>query len=462
MLFEIKQRIQQGKKILLLLLIIGVLIPYKINAQQTDKLAFSLKEAQDYAVKHNYDVRNSQLGIDAAKKKLKEITASGLPQINGSIDYQNMLKIPTMLIPNIFDQKFDEYIPVQFGRPHNANMSITATQLVFSGSYFVGLQTSKIYLLLSKQILQQAQVNVKEIVTNTFYTILVAEESKKILDSSLRNLEKTHYEITEMHKEGFVEETDVDQIQITVIKLKTSINSIVKNTEVLYKLLKFQMGIELEKDIILIEKLEGILNRVNIDLLIGSEFDLNNNVNYQLLTTQEKLSAMSLRNEKIKFFPTISAFASHSQNAIRGEFDFFKSSFNRKKDFYPSTIVGINIQIPIFSSGSRIFKIQQAKIALEQVKNTRLKASQGLLLEYSTAKTQLRSSYEEYLNEKETMLLAKKVYDSTTEKYREGISSSMDLTQAHNQYLTAQSNYIRAMSGLLTAKNGLDKVLNNY
>ncbi len=218
------------------------------------------------------------------------------------------------------------------------------------------------------------------------------------------------------------------------------------------------MGIDLDQEIILTENLDDILKKVDVPLLIEREFALNNNVEFQLLQLQETLSELSLKNEWSKFLPTIAAFGSYQYNAQRGRFNLFDEG----KDWFKTTVIGIRMDIPIFNSGAKYFKVQQSRIELKQAQNIKRKAEQGLLLIFSKAKTDLKSAYENYQNIKDNLQLSKEVFDITLEKYREGISSNLDLIQIHNQYLSSQSEYFKVMSDLLNAKNTLDRLLDNY
>lgn len=434
------------------------IFPYLIHAQGNNVREFSLQSAQKYAVESSYDTQRSQLDILSAQKKMKETLLTGFPQLYSSVDYMNNLELATVLIPNFFEGKFDEKIPVQFGTQHNAGVNFVLNQLLFNGSYIVGLKTAKIFRQMADRSHERTQLDILETVTNTYYLILVTEESEKILSSNLQNLEKTQYEIRERYKEGFVAETDADLIQIAVTKLKNGLQAIVRQKEIAYKLLKFQMGLELDEQIVLTDQLEDILQRIDISETGRAEFNLEKNIDYRLLETQEKLSEMALKNEKAKYFPTVSAFYSFQWNAFRDNFNFF----NFNESWFRTQVLGINISMPIFTSGVQKAKVAQASIALEQAKNAKIQASQGLVVEAASARSALDTAYENYLNTKENMELSKKVYDATLFKYNEGVASSLDLTQAHDQYLAAQSDFIQAMSGLLTAKNKLDRLNSNY
>ncbi|MGD9346015.1 MAG: TolC family protein [Candidatus Aminicenantes bacterium] len=453
---KIKRMILAGTGILLICT--NAFLPPRIHAQKPEIQSFSLRDAQEFAALHSYDSLKSLLDVEAAKKKLKETLADGLPQISSSLGYQNNLELPTVLIPDFIGGDPEKRIAVQFGTQHNANFSISVDQKIFDVSYFVGLNTSKIYRQLAEQGLERTQLDVKETVTNTYFLILVSKETERIIRANIKNLEKTLYEISESYKEGFVEETDVDVIQISVTALKNSLQNVQKQTDVAFKLLKFQMGLDLYKNIEVTENLEEILRQIDIQEAVSSEFELSQNIDYKLLNTQEKLAEMAHKNAKAKFWPTISAFYTYQQAAQRNSFDFL----NFNKDWFRSQIFGVNVYIPIFKSGGERARVAQAAIALEQARTARIQASQGILLEDAEARNALSAAHENYLNVKDNMELSEKVYNATLIKYREGIASSTDLTQANDRYLLSQSNYIQAISTLLNAKNKLDRIRNTY
>jgi len=437
------------------MMLMVLMIPYTSAAEEP--MSFSLHEAQKYAIANNYETLKSQMEVAVTEKRVRETVSAGLPQISTSLGYTNNIELVTMLIPDFFGDPNDK-IEIQFGTQHNATLNLQLQQLVFNGSYFVGLATSQIFKRLATGGLEQTKLDVMETVSQTYYLILVSQESERIIQGNLQNLEKTLYEVRELYKEGFVEETDADVIQISVTALKNSLQSLRKQTETAYQLLKFQMGIDLSEEIILTDSLEDIITDQDINKALAGSFDPEDNVGYRLIQTQEKLAEMNLRNEKAQYWPTVSAYYSLSYMAQRNEFSFL--NFDEK--WYRSQVVGVNVNIPVFKSGAQKARVQQASIALDQARQTTLQVSQGLLLEEAQAKNALSSAYENYINVKDNMELSKKVYDKTLIKYQEGLASSTDLTQANDRHLAAQASYIQALAALLNAKNTLDKLRNDY
>lgn len=444
---------------------------------QKESKAFSVKEAQDYAVKNSYQVKMSAMDVDIARKKIWETTAIGLPQVKGSASYNDMLDIPTTLLPDFIspavygvllkehlispsqmpDPSQMQYFPAKFGTQHNMSLDLTASLLLFNGAYIVGLQASRIYLDLSKQSLEKSEKEIKLNVTKSYYLVLVAKENKTILDSSYAVIQRTLSEIEAMNKQGFVEETDVDQMRITASNLQSTLNMLTRQIEIAERLLKFQMGIELDQPITLTDNLETILAQTNLSALGETPVDIKSQPDYKLALTQEKLSYLNLKREQTTLLPTLTTFFTRQEKAMRNEFDIFKSG----KDWYPTTIFGVGLDVPIFSSGSRISKIQQAKLAYHKSQVLRTQIEEGLKLDVLQSKNEYSVAFEKYLNMRQSYELAKKIYNRTLIKYKAGVAGSFELTQANSQYLTTQSNYYNALLELLNAKVKLDKVLNN-
>ncbi len=427
-------------------------------AQEKPVLELSLQAAREYALEHSFETRIAGYDVEAARQKVRETVATGFPQIASTISYNNNLILATSLIPNFFDGKPEEKIPVQFGTQHNASANIQLQQLVFNGSYLVGLQTSKIFTGLAERGLERSELAVQEGVTSTYFTILVAGESERILVANLENIEKTQTEIRELLREGFVAETDADLIQITVNQLRNALQAVERQKEVAFKLLKFQLGLELDEEIALTDTLEKILAQVDIDEVLEVQFDLAASVDFRLAETQERLAEKALKNEKSRYWPTVTAFFTYQQNAFRDAFNFFSTG----QKWFPLSVLGFSVNLPVFKSGLQRARVHQAEAALAQAKNATVQAARALELEAERARIRLLSARENYETMQANMELAEKVYGVTLEKYREGIASSLELTQASDKALLAQSSYILALSELLGAKNSLDRINNNY
>ncbi|MBL7905490.1 MAG: TolC family protein [Bacteroidales bacterium] len=434
--------------------------------------SLSLKQAVEYAVQNSVSTRNATIDLELAKKKIWETTAIGLPQLSAQANYQHLFTVPELSLGGItfLDTElpdgtpitagdisngnvflgFEPSAPIQLGVKDNTTLDLTLTQLVFSGEYLVGLQASRVYYQMADQSQQKAVVEIKELVANTYSMVLMLQQTHDKLKMSLTNVNLTLGEMREMLNQGLIENTDVDQLELTSLNITSTVNAIERQVTSATNLLKFQMGMPLETQILLTDDIEILASASNLESISGARFDLNRNIDLQILTTQEKLGELNLKREKSTYLPNLAAVYRHSEKVNQPAFD-----------FTPKDVFQLSLNIPVFSSGQRMVKVQQRKMELDKVTNLRANVSQGLILEFETSKNNLQTAYEDYLNNKRNIELTNRIYEKTLIKYKEGLSSSMDLTNAQNQYLTAQTNYYKAVYALIQAKNKLDKLNNN-
>ncbi len=466
-------------KIFKIIILIALLFLFSIRvySQVTvsdSSLSFTLEELKEYAVKNSYDIKNADLEIKKAKAKKWETTAIGLPQISGSANYQNFTDIPTQLMPNfiapaVFDVNTNAFgltplvpyqpggkIPVQFGSKHNIDWNISANQLVFSGEYIVGLRASKIYLSLSEQLKENNISQVKQNVEKTWYLILITEESINVLDSIYKNVKKLYEETEAYYKMGFAEETDTEQLKLNMQKTENSLISFKKQKELLYKLLKFQAGIDYDKDISISGSLSDAVSEIEESNILTEEFNVNQNLDYKLVRIQENLSDLSLQREKTKYLPSIAAFYSYSKKALTDSFDLITESEN----WYPTSLWGVQINIPIFSSGQRYAKVKQAQFELEKTRNLRKKTEQAILLDNAQTRADYQIALNTVKNKSENRYLAEKIYKNTLIKYKAGTVSSLTFTQTQTQYFEALTEYYQSLNDLIEKHIKLKKIMN--
>jgi outer membrane protein len=451
-------------KITIILLCISLLpLSWQVQAQINEgpisegPRAFSLSEAQAYAVQNNLNVQNARLDVDASRKLIWENTAMGLPQISASAGYNNNLKLATTLLPaEIFDPTAEPgtFLPVQFGTQHNATANVVANQLLFSGPYIVGLQAASKYKELSERSLIKSEADIKEAVAQSYYSILLAEAGKEAYEKNLESMKQRLVETKALYQTGFVEETDVDQISITVSRLENEYESSKKLADLSYRLLVYQMGYDLDADITISQTLEEIIEGLSIEIL-QSAFQVEDHIDFKIMNSQEQLAYLQVKRVQFEYLPTISANLNHMQMAMRQEFSFFDFD----ESWYPSTMLGFNLSVPVFSSGGRRAKIGQTKVELEKAKNLKASIASGLELGVTQAKINFSSAYEKYLNEQSNIELAQKVFDRTSVKFQSGMVSSLELTMASDQLTGIQTGYIAAMVEMLTAKLNLEKAL---
>ncbi len=435
-----------GKKTVFLILSMIISLPLYSQEEENVSLELSLQEAVEYALENNYDVRNAKLDIEAAKKEVWKTTAMGLPQANATLDYQHIPgTVPTIEFPSP-DGSSQE---ISLATKNSANYNVRLSQMVFRGEYFVGLQAAKTYLQLSKNSEDKTEIDTRATVSNSYYTILVLEKNRDILDSSLENINKTLKEIEAMVEQGLMDDLDYDQLKITQNTILNSINSMDRQIEVSYFLMKINLGLAEEDEISLTEPIDNILLDVQQDALLNQEFRLEENIEYRILDTQEEIQELTVKREKSQFLPSLSAFYLYQDRTNKPDFDM---TINH--------IIGLNVSLPIFSSGQRLATVQQAKINLEKSKLQKERASENIILAVEQARYNFKSAYESYLTQLENLDLSMKVYDQTVIKFRNGVASSLDVTQANDQYLNTWSTYSQTVLEMLTARTSLEKALN--
>jgi outer membrane protein len=423
-----------------------------------DVMRFSLVQAQAFAQENNYDLKNSATDVQIAGKKVRENTAIGLPQINGSIDYMDYIQQPTTLIPGEFFGKPGTYQSVSFGTTYNTTLKGSLTQLVYSGQYLVGLQTAKAFQEVSKQRNVKDKVDVRDQVADSYIRLLVVDEGIKILDSTYVVVSRLVEEARKSYEAGLIEDIEVDQADLNRSNLEATITNTKNMRAIAYAQLKFIMGVKDNQEITLTDNLEFFLAQVNRDVLINQPFDYNANIDYVLLKKADYLVLMQYKLSKTAYQPTLAGYLNASTNAQRNNWDFFETS----KTWYPTVSFGFSLSIPIWSSGSRRYAVNQARLNVAKTKVTDEKLRVGLELQVATAKSDFSNAYEIYRNKEKGFETAQKIYVKTMQKYKIGVAGSTDLNQRYNQFLAANSDYMQSIYTLLSQKIKLSKLLERF
>jgi outer membrane protein len=430
------------KQLLLVLLIFPVGI-FNLSAQEPIKL--SKEEAVKMALDKNTSIMNSELDLEIAQKKIKETIAMGLPHVDLKSAYSFLPKVPSIVFGDNPNAE-----PIQLGVKNNVTTDITASQLIFSGAYIVGLQATKVYYNLSVQNDEKTRLDVNESVINTYQMIQLSEESLNILKQNLDNVLKTQYEISEMYKQGFMEKTDVDQLEVTANILRNSINQVKSNLDMAYRLLKIQLGIDETTPVVLADSTQTYESlMLATDKLINEEFMLEKNVDYKLVQTSKQLAELNVKVEKSNYLPVISGFYNRTQKLNSPAFD-----------FTPKDMFGVNLNLPIFASGERKALVDQRKLEVEKRENTRLFVSSSLIMQANQLKSDVEIKAEKYKNQKMSKELTDEIYQRTLEKYKQGLVTSLDLANTQNQYLNNLTNYYQFMFDLQGAMTKLEKLFN--
>jgi outer membrane protein TolC len=433
------------------------LLPYITYAQENSTISLSVDQAMEHALQHNSNIKNARADVSIAENKSWEYTTTGLPQVFASGSYNNNISLATQLIPaEFFGGEPGEFSEVQFGTKHNFYGSISVSQLIFSGSYIVGVQAAKVYTQLSKRTLEKTETETKGNVALTYYSILLAEENVRILTDNQEYMNDLLKQTTAYYENGLLEETEVDKLNITVISLENSIKSLKRQTEYLYLLLKVQIGSERDQEITLIDNLNNILLDIQFEDLLNKQFILDEHVDYQLVQTQENLRSLDLKRYKSEYLPTLSAFYDFQESAMRNEFSLFDGS----EKWFESSVLGFELDIPIFNSGLKRSKVNQARYELEKVTNSKKVLESNLYSLLVQRRNEFITGQENLENSVKNMELSKKVLDNISIKHKNGVASSLELTQTNTDYLTTVSQYTQSVVDLLNAKIELEKILN--
>jgi len=407
---------------------------------EKETLILNLSAAKDYALKYNRDVQNAGLAIDEANSQVWETLASGLPQVSANVDYTDYLG-HEFFFPGSTE-----------GVPNNPTsfLNVNVSQLLFSGSYIVGLQSAKLYKAMIEKNAEKSELDVKEQVSTAYFNILLAERSKEILTRNLENVRDLYRNTEAMYKVGVSELTDVDQLSIQVTMLENSLRRTDRQVDMAYDLLRLQLGVDPEQSIELTQSLDDFLEMFDFYNALAQPFDLNTNVDYQLMQSQEEITSKQVSLQKMEYLPTLSA------NYVRTE-KIKAANF----DMQPNNILQLNLNIPIFSSGIRKSKVNQAKIQLETLRNNKAQLENALLIQERQARLNLNTALEQYQSQKQNVDVAYRVFENINRKFQHGLVSSLDLTTANNNYLSAESEYIQSMLQVLDTHTTLEKLFNN-
>jgi outer membrane protein TolC len=441
-----------------------------IRAQEKqDTLRLSVLDAQNYALVYNRSVQASKIDIEIAKKVVMETTSIGLPQFAVTANYQHIFKVPELSFPvsGFTQEKLESSLPglqqfdvagmnqylyvgpgIPLGTKDNTTFNFTLSQLIFSGEYIVGLQAARIFKEVSEKAYIKSELTTKESVASSYYLVLVAKENLRVLKQSIELMDKTYSEIEQMNIQGFVENTDVDQLKINKSNLQNLIQSLQGQYDVAQKLLKFQLGLDFSLPLELTENIDGIVNQSNLQYLFPGEFAVDNSIDYKIMENQVELQSANLRRAQSAYLPSVAGFYQHQEMTNTPAFN-----------FQPKDVVGVTIKLPILTSGQRMSKVSQGKLNLAKADLNKDMVAQSLIMEYETARNAYQTAYLNYTNNKESLALSEKIYNKNVIKFKEGVASSLELTQSQSQYLTSESNFYNSIISLLQAKAKMDRIL---
>ncbi|MGY5848277.1 TolC family protein [Salegentibacter sp. HM20] len=437
-------------------LLIIMIFPAFLFSQEPQPRSFSLQEALEFGIQNNFNSQIAEKDIDKAIKQKWEIIAQGLPQLSATGDYQRYIKQPVTLIPGeIAGGEPGTFVPVVFGTKQNLNATATWNQLIFDGSYIVGVQSAQTLLQISKNAKTKTAQEVKKAIINAYGNVLLAEESVEILTKNRDNLQKTFDETQKIFENGLTEEEDVEQLEITLIGLENNLNRSSRMRDIAYEILNLSLGLPVETPLILTDELETITMRYFDLSLLEKDINVEENIDYRIAKNSAESAEIQVKLEKSKALPSLSGYLNYGVQGFSNSFTFFNSD----QDYFGQSVLGISLNIPIFSSGMRSARTQQKEIEYDQAMLELEQTRNDVIRQINSARTDYEYNLENYQNLQKNLQLAERIERKNQVKFFEGIASSFELSEAQRQLYSAQQDLLQAMLDVITSKAELENLL---
>lgn len=450
----------------LLLLILG------FTRAQTGPLSFSLQEAQEFALVHNKNLQNAKNDVRLAELQIKESFSAGYPQLSAGMDYMTnfnyevefnfggttseppvidytKLDAGDVEVLGVIDQMFGSSEPATITMGDQLGAKFQVSQLLFSGQFWVGLELAKIGRQLAAKSIELNENDLKEQVVNTYNMVLVSEKLLDIMEKNEQKLMEIQEHTQNLFNVGMAEQTDVDQLTINLSQIRNGIRAMKRNIEISYNMFRFVLGMEGNEPVELTTTLDQRMDELMIDKLLSMEFDVKANPTYQLMKDQEGLTEKMVTLQKWAYAPTLLGFYSYTQKLVTSGFD-----------LSPNHAAGISLSVPIWDGGATKVQVSKSKIELDKARNSAELVKDQLSLQHAQVTYDIESAFEDYTIQKENVEVARRVLGSYENKYKQGVISSLELTQANVNYLQAENNYISSIMSLLQAKLAMDKLYN--
>ncbi len=419
----------------------------------------SLADCINYAYVHQDSVKNAILDVKSAEYKVKETIGTGLPQVNGTAAFQYYFTPPPSVGPNFAaltsGKPFDPNQPLvkyPFGATnYSNNYTLQATQLLFSGTYIVGLQAVKTFKELSQRSLTRTKIQTSVAIQKAYYAVLVSYEQTKLQDANLAQLKEQLSQTVQQNKQGFVEKIDVDRLQVQYDNLVTTRENTVRSTEMYMQMLKFQMGMPIYQNIVLTDKLENVDFTNNLAEYATDTTFYRTRIEYNLAETNLRLNELNAKSKRAEYLPSLTA------NGGYGEV-FEENHFRYLYDHaYNQSYIGLNLNVPIFNGNQRHFQLKQLNITTEKSMNDLANAKNALSLQASQSRIMYYNNLQSLKNQKYNETLAQEVLHVARVKYQQGVGSSIEVTQAETDLQSADNQYIQALYNLLVGKVDLEQ-----
>lgn len=430
---------------------------YFTSQAQTLPDAVSLEEAIAFGEQNNRTVKKASMEVQKAYKEKWSTIAIGLPQISATANYQNFVELPTSLIPaQFFGGKEGEFAEVQFGTPQTMDAGLTLQQLVFDGSYIVGLQASNIFLKISKNVLEKTLLEVRKSIVNTYSTVLLVRENISFLEKNKTNLNKNLEELNQLFRNGFEEEESVEQLRLTLSSIETQLRYAKNLERISLDMLKLLMGFPTQSPLLLSDTLEALTNESLFNTSAPENINLDYNIDVKIAQNNLLSENLLYKYERSKNLPRLSAFLNGNYTGNSQSFTFTQAD----QKWFGAALFGVNLQVPLFSSLKNRAISQKAKIAVSQAETELTETKERISIEIQAAENDYKLAVENYFTNKENLELATRIEQKNQTKYFEGVASSFELREAQLQLYSAQNNYIKSIQEVIQKKLSLETLLN--
>jgi outer membrane protein len=447
-----------------LLLALSVIV-FQSKAQDAKSNSFSLQQSIDYAYKNSPNYLNAQSDVLMAKYKRKEVLGMAMPQIGASVDMKNFMKIPTSVLPNFVSpavygglvqagvapydpQKLspDGYEPIaaNFGTTFQAQAGASASLLVFSADYLIGLKATKEYISLMNINVNRSKADLVSQVSKAYYSVLVNKQRIALLDANITKLEKLLNDTKAFNKQGFVEQIDVDRLEVAFNNLTTEKQKIERLISLSENVLKFQMGYIGSENLTLTDSL-SISDKEDLSI---SKIDIARRPEYQMLEVQQRLNNINVKRLKYGYLPSLVAYSSFNYSGQRNDLKFF----TKEHIWYPTALLGGTLSLSIFDGFQRHYQIQQAKLDLKKGENNLKNLQLAIELEGASAAVNYSNASSSLQVQKRNLDLAQNIYTVSQKKYEQGVGSNIEVINAQQSLKESQANYFNAVYDLLVYK----------
>lgn len=451
------------------LLVLAIYLSLPLVAQTP----LSLEQAIELGLSTNLEFKLNQLEVAMAESQISELKASGMPQVNGSARYQYYFAVPQQpvedfLTPSIFgvleatsllpEGSYvgpPETFELSFFQPHNLSVGVDASWLIFDGSYLVALEAAELYRELTAHNQEISKQQNRNNITKAYLNVLLTEINKNTLENNIANLNKIRFETGEMYKEGFVEQLDLDRLDLSLMNLQTELDKLDNVTKLATNVLKLQIGIPMSEEVVLTEDIEMMINALKLETIdLEEALNVENLPDYKQIEYGIALQELETKRLEKSKLPTVSAFVSGSESLQRE--NLFDSD---QAGWLPSVSAGLSVSVPIYDGGRRKAQMEMNKLNIEQIDVQKAQYVNGKQLEVSNAKLQYLNAKTTVENTEKVLGITQSIYNKTLIKYKEGVGSSIEVNQAESEVFAAQSNYINAIYSLINTKTDLDIAL---